>query len=99
MGHITKPLKVTPALTGTVLDGETVQVDFPIGVEYFAISVDEGGGDLHWAWKAADIAADKYQWVGAGEKSDNIVANPLSLAFKAVDGDVDYHVFVVVEGR
>lgn len=100
MGHITKPLKVWPAIKGTITSGETATVTLPAGVEYFRISIGDAGGDLHWAWKAADIAAGNYHYLAAADiTTDNIVANPLSLALKADGGNVTYSLFVVIEGR
>jgi hypothetical protein len=98
MGHISKPLKVAPLISGSLVDEEVDTVSLPIGVEYFNIRCAAGGGDLKWAWKVADLATGAHT-VAAGESSGNIVANPLSLAFEAAGGAVDYEVFAVIEGK
>jgi hypothetical protein len=98
MGSIAKPLKVAPLISGTIPDTETVTVSLPIGVEYFKLTAAFGGGDLLWAWKAADLASGAHA-VAAGESTDNIIATPLTLALKASGGNVDYSIFVVLEGK
>ena len=100
MGHYSKPLKVAPVITGTVTSGDTDTITFPVGVQYFKItSKSTSAGTLQWAWTTADIVANEYHELAVDESTDNIIANPLTLAFKASGGDVDYSIFAVIEGK
>jgi hypothetical protein len=99
MGAINPYRKVSPRLHGTILSGVTTYITFPVGVEYFKISNAAAGGELQWASKAAHITAGDYHVVATGESSDAIISNQLGIHIKASGGDVDYSIFIVVEGR
>lgn len=98
MGSISKPLKVAPAISGTITSGESATVTFPVGVQYFKITNDATGGALHWGWTAAHVAANPHI-VATDTSTDNIIAHPLTLSLKAVGGNVGYSIFCVVEGK